>query len=192
MKKVIAVLLVAVLALGVLTACGKKDTTTTGGETTAAASDKESQTVQVEYAAQKVAASIVLPTLGGIETETEEYEGEGNTYTKVYSKENDATFADVDLSMCIVTQEYKDKTLAGERNTGDKETPELLKINGNEGCKYTYEEDAGRSVEYIVYADKNGDLVELSIHVQDSFSDLTQEEWDALCKAVETTVEFKL
>lgn len=63
MKKVIAVLLVAVLALGVLTACGKKDTTTTGGETTAAASDKESQTVQVEYAAKKVAASIVLPPL---------------------------------------------------------------------------------------------------------------------------------
>ena len=191
MKKIVSVLLVCVLVLGVFTACSKK-TDEGATTTTAAAAAADGREVTVDYKAEKVKAKINLPEFGDFESETEEIDGEGATFAKIYTANPDKqAYADVELHLTIATEEFKQKTLAGERESVKTEVKQM-KINGYEGCLYKYPEDGERSIQYFLYTTRdNGDVVELAVLVQDTFSDLSEEEWTELCATIEQSAAFK-
>lgn len=189
MKKVLSVLLVCVLVLGVFTACSKK--TQEGATTTTAAAAADGKEATVEYKAENVKAKLTLPEFGDIETETEDVEGEGATYIKVYTANPDKqAYADVEMHLTIATDDLKQKTLAGEREGSNAEFKKET-INGYECGYYKFPDDGERSLEYVLYTTRdNGDAVELSVLIQDTFSDLSEQEWAELCDSIEQSVGF--
>ena len=97
------------LVLAVFTACSKK---TQEGATTTTAAAADGKEATVEYKAENVKAKLTLPEFGDIEMETEDVEGEGATYIKVYTANPDKqAYADVEMHLTIATEDLKQKNL---------------------------------------------------------------------------------
>ena len=193
MKKIIALALVAFLALGVFTACGKKNQTQPSEQAaTQKAAQEGYQSVKAVYKDKNVTGSLSLPAMGGIEEDPEDYEGVGNNFLKIYGadEETEYVYIGVDLGVTVCTEDYKNEALSGQREP-DFEVKKM-QINGLEAAKYDESTDSSRRIEYFVYSTtKEGEIAEFSIYLEDNFMDFTDAQWQQVVEAVESSAAIE-
>ena len=188
MKKTIIFVLIAVLSLGVMSACGKKESEN-AQPAQANLTGKEVEVVY-EYDSQTVRGSVALPECGGIDEEKEQVEDKGGNFISIYATANKEVYCDAELYLSVVKKEVQEKTLAGKREASEGKA-EKMEINGCAACLYENSKDSNRCRTYYIYTtDSQKNIVEMEVYLQDAFSDLSKEEWAEICKAVENTTKI--